>query len=65
VTGSTNQIELNKTQFSDVRVPTFSEADTKKVINIINDINQVVIGAKRKVAEISSLKNSLQLKYWC
>ncbi|EJL6725690.1 restriction endonuclease subunit S [Vibrio sp. B513a] len=64
VSGSTNQIELNKTQLSDIRVPVISEEDLDQASELIEQINSNITALTHKEQQIYSLKKSMQKQYW-
>ncbi|EGQ9860868.1 restriction endonuclease subunit S [Vibrio parahaemolyticus] len=64
VSGSTNQIELNKTQLSDIRVPVISKEDLDQASELIEQINGNITALTHKEQQIYSLKKSMQKQYW-
>ncbi|EHV5554003.1 restriction endonuclease subunit S [Vibrio parahaemolyticus] len=64
VSGSTNQIELNKTQLSDIRVPVISKGDLDQASELIEQINGNITALTHKEQQIYSLKKSMQKQYW-
>ena len=64
VSGSTNQIELNKTQLSNIRVPVISEEDFDQASALIEQINGSITALIHKEQQIYSLKKSMQKQYW-
>jgi restriction endonuclease S subunit len=64
VTGSTNQIELNKSQLCDVRVPIFADSHLEIVNRILGEINSVLHSLSQKMESIFSIKRSILNKYW-
>lgn len=64
VSGSTNQIELNKTQLSEMRVPVISDENLKQASTLINQINESITALTHKEQQISLLKKSMQKQYW-
>ena len=64
VTGSTNQIELNKTQLCDVRVPIFADSHLETVNHIIDEINSILNSLLQKKKNTFSIKINILNKYW-
>ena len=64
VTGSTNQIELSKTQLNELRVPILDGNELTRAIELISNLNNTLIVAQEKIDSISLLKKSVQQEYW-
>lgn len=64
VSGSTNQIELNKTQLSELKVPVISEIHLNQASTLINQINSTIAALANKEHQMFMLKKSMQRKYW-
>ena len=64
MTGSTNQIELSKTQLNELRVPILDGNELTRAIELISNLNNTLIVAQEKIDSISLLKKSVQQEYW-
>uniref|UniRef100_A0A3B0MFS4 Type I restriction modification DNA specificity domain-containing protein n=1 Tax=Arsenophonus endosymbiont of Trialeurodes vaporariorum TaxID=235567 RepID=A0A3B0MFS4_9GAMM len=64
VSGSTNQIELNKNQLSELKVPTLEGQQLKDVLELLSILDSTICAIDEKLLSIILLKKNIQQKYW-